>query len=99
MSLADIQAADRRLIILASLEAANGYQLNDSVLLRTIEASTAPVSTDRLRAELEWLEEQGLVNTVKGTTTWLASVTERGADVALGRTSVSGVDRPRPGGY
>jgi len=99
MSLADIQAADRRLIILVSLQAANGYRLNDSVLMRTIEASTAPVSMDRLHTELDWLAEQDLVCVNRDAPTWLANITERGADVALGRTSVPGVDRPRPGGY
>ena len=98
-NLDEIHSADRRHIILAALQAANGYRLNDSVLLSTIEAGSAPVSMDKLHTELNWLAEQGLVCVTPGEHSWLANITTRGADVAIGRATVPGVDRPRPGAY
>jgi len=97
MSLEDIMQSDRRLLILRALNAANGYALRDSVLQRAIETSAAAVSLDRLRTDLDWLAEQNLLAVQRADAHWMASITDRGMDIATGRASVNGVDRPRPG--
>ena len=99
MSLDYILTRDRRLVVLQALHAANGYQLYDRVLLLTIEGGTAAVSLDRLRTDLDWLAEQGLIGVERHDGPWLARIEARGVDVALGRTTVPGVERPLPGGY
>ena len=96
MSLDDILTHDRRLLVLQALSAAGGYALHERVIQQTIEASSAAVSGDRLRTDLDWLEEQGLIGIERGDP-WLTKITRRGDDVANGRARVAGVQRPAPG--
>ncbi len=96
MSFADHLAADARLCILQSLEADSGYDLNEHVLAAALEALGHGLSHDRLRSELAWLEEQGLIKVSDVGGVHVARLTERGADCALGRARIPGVARPRP---
>lgn len=96
MSYADHVAADARLRILQSLEADPGYDLNEHVLAAALAALGHDVSRDRLRGDLAWLAEQGLVTVAEVGGLQVARLTARGADVALGRARVPGVARPRP---
>ena len=90
--------SDRRLVILRSLEEDAGYTLNESVLHSILEAMGHRVSRDRVRTDMEWLAEQGLVTTHEVVSVKVATITGRGADVACGRATVPGVKRPRPKG-
>jgi Fe2+ or Zn2+ uptake regulation protein len=96
-SFAELIAADMRLVVLRCLAEDPGYDLNESMLQSMLEAMAHNVSRDRVRTELAWLAEQGLVtvNTVMNIV--VATLTARGADVAAGRSIVPGVKRPRPG--
>lgn len=89
--------ADRRLMILRLLAEAPDYRANAWLLQSALAAVGHAVGVDRLRTELAWLEEQGLValEQVGGVT--LARLTARGGDVAAGRAIVPGVRRPAPG--
>jgi len=89
--------ADRRLVILRALQEDSGYDLNEYVLQSILEALGHTVSRDRLRADLAWLEEQGLISLSDVAGVKVAKLTSRGSDVAAGRTTVPGVKRPRPG--
>lgn len=91
--------ADRRLAILRFLHEDPDYRLNDSLLASALEAIGHGASRDVLRTDLAWLMEQGLV-TVEEVMRSLhvATLTERGADVATGRAVVPGVKRPSPKG-
>lgn len=59
----DLLDADRRLVILRALEEDAGYTLNESVLHSILEAMGHMVSRDRVKTDIEWLAEQGLVTT------------------------------------
>ena len=89
-------AEDQRLRVLQILERAAGYDLNIHVLRMELEHLGHRPSLDALRAELAWLEEQGLVGTRPVQDLVVAVATERGLDVAAGRAGVPGVARPRP---
>lgn len=86
---------DLRLVLLLLLKEAGGTA-NESVL-RSGAAGLghAKATRDELRFELEWLKERGLVTLEWfGDKVAVASITERGLDVAEGRVTVEGVKKP-----
>ena len=95
MSYADIVAADIRLSILAALEQDPAYSHNEYVLRSVLHAVGHDIGQDRLRTELAWLAEQGLV-TLVDSGVQVAKLTARGEDAALGRARIPGVKRPGP---
>lgn len=98
MSYAELIAADIRLVILRALAEDTGYSHNESVLQSVLEVFGHSISRDRIRTELNWLAEQGLVTLRDAAGYLVATLTGRGADVAAGRVTVPGVKRPRPRG-
>jgi len=97
-SFPELVNADRRLVILRILEEDEGYSLNESVIQSVLEALGHSVSRDRVRTDLQWLKEQGLVTVAEVVSVLVATLTARGADAATGRAIVPGVKRPRPRG-
>ncbi len=95
---AELLAADIRLVILRALQEDPGYSHNESVLHGVLGALGHNVGRDRVRTELAWLAEQGLVATEHVCGVTVATLTQRGADVALGHAHVPGVKRPGPRG-
>lgn len=97
LSYSEFEAQDRRLVLLRALAHAAQYRANGLLLRRYCQAVGHVVSADRLAADLAWLREQGLadLDTVEGVT--VATLTERGLDVANGSAEVPGVQRPQPG--
>ena len=90
-------AEDRRLVILKILEEAPGYKANDSVVRTALERFGHVASRDQVRGDLAWLAEQGLVAVERvAAQVQVASLTERGHDVAAGRAAVPGVKKPGP---
>ena len=88
---------NQRMIILSLLKEGSGYAMNEDILQSALEvAGGYKVSSDKLRTELNWLSEQGLLKLEKLEHLWIAKITQRGLDVACGRTDVPGVQRPRP---
>ena len=87
---------DRRLVILRCLSEDSGYDLNESVLQSMLEAIGHNASRDRIRTDLKWLEEQGLVDLREIVSVQVATLTARGLDVAHGKVVVPGVKRPGP---
>ena len=98
MSYRTLIAEYLRLAILQVLEQDPEYAHNETVLQSALSALGHGVSADRVRSELAWLSEQGLlvVSDVYGLQ--VAKLTRRGADAARGRARVPGVARTRPGG-
>lgn len=90
--------AHLRLTLLRLLAEQPGYRSNSSILTQAADATAGfTVSRDQVRTELAWLAEQGLVTTssvVDGLI--VATLSERGGDVAAGRAVVPGVQRPGP---
>lgn len=89
-------AEDRRLTILKLLAESGGYSCNEYLLQSALEPFGHAISADRLRADLAWLAELGLVRIKTPGDIQVAHAVERGLDVAAGRATVPGVKRPRP---
>lgn len=94
MSFQDFLRQDVRLVLLRVLTEMPAYRSNSSVLTSALERFGHAVTRDQVKSELTWLAEQGLValNDLGGVS--VATLTERGQDVATGRVVVPGVKRP-----
>lgn len=97
MSYATLVAEDRRLVMLRLLCESQGYTANEYLLTQALAGFGHAVSHDRVRADLDWLAEQGLVTLTDPGQVYVAALTGRGDDAAQGRARVSGVKRPAPG--
>ena len=97
MNFKDLKTRDMRLVMLLSIRD-DGDSLNESMLQEVLELYGHSVTRDRVRTEMRWLEEQGLVNINDISGILVAKLTGRGMDVACGRATVDGVKRPRPRG-
>ena len=96
MNFAQFQTEDRRLVLLRALHAAAQYSANAYLLRRFAESLGHTVSADRIEADIAWLAEQGLVTRKATEGVTVATLTQRGQDVADGSATVPGVARPRP---
>lgn len=88
-----------RLAVLKLLLDLPTYSANDSVLTTAIGAIGLICTRDQMRGQLTWLEEMRLValtRPIDGVI--VATLSERGADVAHGRATVPGIQRPSPRG-
>lgn len=90
----DRVAEDLRLAILQIVDGAGGAT-NHRILHAELPGVGHVVGADRLRTDLAWLAEQGLMD-LGGTEIIVATLTERGLDAAHGRITVPGVRRPGP---
>lgn len=96
MQLKDLLTQDQRLVMLRSLADA-GYDANESILSDCLDLYGHDISRDLVRNHLNWLDEQGLITVERLRDGYMvASITQRGLDVAQGRAFVDGVKRPRP---
>lgn len=95
-SYAELVTADMRLVVLLSLAQDFGYSHNEYVLKEVLRQLGHAVSSDKLRTELAWLQEQGLVELEDVMSTKVVKLTTRGKDVADGSVVVPGVKRPEP---
>lgn len=97
MSYEDDSIADARLRILQMLAREGDYTAHEHAIRKAIANEWGHgLSTDTVRAQLAWLDEQGLI-TMAGERVLVARLTLRGEDVATGVARVPGVARPRPG--
>lgn len=85
---------DRRLVVLRVLAEQVQYRANSSVLCHALNHFGHSVSRDQVRTDLAWLGEQQLVLIEDIGPVLVATLTERGQDVAAGRAIVPGVSRP-----
>lgn len=85
---------DRRLRILQILNEVPAGVANDAVLKNLLRTFGHAVSGDLVRTELSWLEEQGLLSIARESGLQVATLSERGGDVASGLANQSGVSRP-----
>ena len=87
----------RRLTILTLLNAQPTYTAPEGVVKGLLAQRGHPVGIDSLRADLQWLHEQGLVLVKKEPEGfWLATLTAHGGDVKDGLSTMPGVARPEP---
>lgn len=85
---------DQRLVILRILARMPSYRANSSVLTTALDQYGHSPSRDQVKTELRWLQEQGLIAIEDVSDLLIATLTERGADVAAGRAVVPGVKKP-----
>lgn len=72
------------------------YRANDVVIADAVRAIGHGCTNDQVRGHLTWLEEQRLVKLADLGGMTIATLTERGAEVAAGRAHIDGVQRPHP---
>jgi len=98
-SYADLVTTDMRLVLLRLLSQAPSYTFNSSILHKLMGEQTGyKIPRDKAVTELCWLQEQGLVTVKDGIGCIIATITQRGLDVADGSATVPGVNRPSPRG-
>lgn len=86
-----------RLAILRLLDEQPGYCANDSVLHDAVNAVGLNATRSQIRGHIEWLQEQRLVKyQAAGSGLLVVTLSERGSDVANGRSVIAGVQRPSP---
>ncbi len=98
MNFNQMNDAHVRLAILRLLNGAANYTANDSVLTQAVQGLGLVCTRDQMRGHLGWLEEQralALLHPTEGLI--VATITERGCDLAAGRSSIPGIQRPSPG--
>jgi hypothetical protein len=94
---AETLRADRRLCLLQALSGCPDYTAHAHLLRASLEGLGHHPSMDNLRADLAWLDEQGLIVLADGAIP-VATLTLRGEDAARGLARIPGVARPRPAG-
>lgn len=85
-----------RLAILQVLEQDADYSHNQNILQMILQSLGHSVSVDRIRTELRWLEEQGMITVDAIGDLLVAKLNQRGLDISKGRGKVDGIARPRP---
>lgn len=91
---ADFVWEERRLLILQLLDSQVDGSAGDRTLVQGLRAMGHEVTLDQVQTHLAWLSEQRIVNLIKLNGGLLsASITQRGSDLAKGRSSVPGVLR------
>lgn len=96
-ALGDAVREHLRLVLLRALVELPAYRGHQSLLRDLAEGQGLVLPIDTVRAQLDWLAEQGLVAlspAAGGKVT--ATLTDRGHDVAEGRARATGVKRPAP---
>lgn len=92
---ADFLRKDMRLVLLRILLEMPGYRANSSVLANMLHQLGHSSTRDQVKTELRWLKEQGLIEVEEVASVLVATLAERGQDVAEGRAVVDGIARPR----
>jgi hypothetical protein len=91
---ATLMRQDRRLSILRTLQGAENETANDSMVTRIVNMYGVNSTRDQVRTELLWLREQGFVAIETIDTTMVASLVERGTEIATGRATHPEITRP-----
>lgn len=98
MDFAERTEQHRRLAILRLLAEAPGFTINDSIITDALNGLGIASSRDQIRTALGWLTEQSLLTQESAGGLMVATLSQRGGDVAAGRAQVPGVQQPSPGG-
>lgn len=86
----------RLLAVLRTLLRSPGYSSNLPLLRDYLDALGLVASYDVMRADLQRLKEMGLCTLGTDNESCRITLTERGIDVAEGRSEVEGIRRPGP---
>ncbi|MFJ7792926.1 ArsR family transcriptional regulator [Pseudomonas sp. NPDC096950] len=91
---ADFIRQDVRLVILRLLVEMTAYRANSSVLTMALDSYGHTLSRDQVKTEMHWLAEQGALTVAEVGPVLVATLNERGQDIAAGRARVHGIKRP-----
>lgn len=86
--------AEQRLTVLQLLAEQAGGSANDAVLCEAVNAMSMVCSRDRMRELIFWLQGQGALHVLDrrlDTGLVIATLTEKGHDIARGRSRIAGV--------
>lgn len=89
------ESSHRRRDILAALLASRDYSCNEGLLRTLLRSQGYLVSGSLLRADLTWLADQKLLRLREIGEVTIATLIERGRDVAEGAEQIEGVERPQ----
>lgn len=84
-------ASDRRGLVLKLLAQSGGLAANEHLLQSALRSFGHDVSRDCIRADLAWLQEQGLITIQEVSALYIAKLSQRGLDVAAVRVKHPGV--------
>ncbi|TWC74415.1 hypothetical protein FBY10_101105 [Pseudomonas sp. SJZ103] len=90
----DFIRQDVRLVLLRLLVEMTAYRANSSVLTMALDSYGHSLSRDQVKTELHWLAEQGALSLQDVGPVMVATLSERGQDIAAGRARVPGIKRP-----
>ncbi|MCF4982089.1 ArsR family transcriptional regulator [Pseudomonas gessardii] len=90
----DFIRQDVRLVLLRLLVEMTAYRANSSVLTMALDSYGHSLSRDQVKTELHWLAEQGALTLQDVGPVMVATLSERGQDIAAGRARVPGIKRP-----
>ncbi len=90
----DFIRQDVRLVLLRLLVEMTAYRANSSVLTMALDSYGHTLSRDQVKTELHWLAEQGALTLQDVGPVMVATLSERGQDIAAGRARVPGIKRP-----
>ncbi|WP_151730343.1 VpaChn25_0724 family phage protein [Acinetobacter junii] len=86
---------EARLVILRCLNELPSYRANSSTLTSLLDTYAISMTRDGIKTQLSWLAEQGLIEIEDDLGSVLVvKLTERGQDIANGRSTTHGVKRP-----
>lgn len=92
----EIREAHRLLAVLRTLSRSPLYAANDLLLRDWLDRLGLGTSRDVIRADLDHLQERGLCTLDRDGELTRVTLSERGLDVAEGRSQVDGILRPGP---
>ena len=90
----DFIRQDVRLVLLRLLVEMTAYRANSSVLTMALDSYGHSLSRDQVKTELHWLAEQSALTVADVGPVLVATLTERGQEIAAGRARVPGIKRP-----
>jgi hypothetical protein len=96
MAIQRIMNEHERLSILHALAAMDDYSANQSIIQSVCAQYGNGMTSDKIATHLQWLKEQGAVNTEQVGDYIIAKLTQRGLDIENGLANMPGVKRPGP---
>lgn len=95
MTFANLLIEEMRLVMLRLLAEMPSYRANSSTLTTGLDSYGLSFSRDQVKSELHWLADSSHITIEADTGSVLVvKLTERGADIAAGRTKAHGIKRP-----
>ena len=86
----------RRLAILKFLADSPEYTSNASILVEICNQFGVTSTRDQVAGDIAWMSENGMVTYEDHSGFLVATITERGSEIARGKARHEGVQRPRP---